>query len=40
MSAAAVRRRYRGPIAAPARHRDSLGSLAEAFDHFRKVTRS
>jgi hypothetical protein len=38
--AAAVRRRYRGLIAALARHRGSLGSLAEAFDHFRKVTRS
>lgn len=40
MDAAAVRRRYRGLIAALARHRGSLGSLAEAFDHFRKVTRS
>jgi hypothetical protein len=40
MDAAAVRRRYRGVIAALARHRGSLGSLAEAFDHFRKVTRS
>jgi hypothetical protein len=38
--AAAVRRRYRGMIAALARHRGSLGSLAEALDHFRKVTRS
>jgi hypothetical protein len=38
--AAAVRRRYRGLIAAPARHRKSLGGLAEASDHFRKVTRS
>jgi hypothetical protein len=38
--AAAVRRRYRGVIAALARHRTSLGSLAEAFDHLRKVTRS
>jgi hypothetical protein len=38
--AAAVRRRYRGLIAALARHRGSLGSLAEAFDHFRKVTKS
>jgi hypothetical protein len=35
-----VRRRYRGVIAALARHRAKLGSLAEAFDHFRKVTRS
>jgi hypothetical protein len=40
MSAAAVRRRYRGLSAALARHRGSLGSLAGAFDHFRKVTRS
>ena len=40
LDAAAVRRRYRGLIAALARHRGSLGSLAEAFDHFRKVTRS
>jgi hypothetical protein len=38
--AAAVRRRYRGLIAALARHRGSLGSLAGAFDHFRKVTSS
>jgi hypothetical protein len=38
--AAAVRRRYRGVIAALARHRTSLGSPAEAFDHLRKVTRS
>jgi hypothetical protein len=35
-----VRRRYCGVIAALARHRKALGSLAEAFDHFRKVTRS
>jgi hypothetical protein len=38
--AAEVRRRYRGLIAALTRHRKSLGSLAEAFDHFGKVTRS
>lgn len=38
--AAAVRRRYRGVIAALARHRGSLGSPAEAFAHFREVTRS
>jgi len=38
--AATVRRRYRGVIAALARHRGSLGSLKDAFDHFRKVTRS
>jgi len=35
-----VRRRYRGLIASLARHRDSCGGLAPAFDHFRKVTRS
>ena len=40
LDAAAVRRRYRGLIASLARHRGSLGGLAEAFDHFRKVTRS
>jgi hypothetical protein len=40
LDATAVRRRYRGLIAALARHRGSLGSVAEAFDHFRKVTRS
>jgi hypothetical protein len=40
MGAAAVRRRYRGLIAALARHRGSLGSPVGAFDHFRKVTRS
>ena len=38
--AAVVRRRYRGLIAALARHRGSLGPLAEALDHFRKVTKS
>jgi hypothetical protein len=40
LDAATVRRRYRGVIAALARHRGKLGTLAEAFDHFRKVTRS
>ena len=40
LDAAAVRRRYRGVIAALARHRRMLGSLTEAFVHFRKVTRS
>lgn len=35
-----MRRRYRGVIATLAWHRRSLGSLAEAFDHFRKVTSS
>src|SRR5262249_29621628 len=40
LDGAAVRRRSRGRIAAPARHRGSSGSLAEASAHFRKVTRS
>jgi hypothetical protein len=40
LDAAAVRRRYRGVIAAPARHRGTLGSLTEALVHFGKVTRS
>jgi hypothetical protein len=40
LNAAAVRRRYRGLTAALARHRGSLGALAEALDHFRKVTTS
>jgi hypothetical protein len=40
LGAAAVRRRYRGLTAALARHRKSLGALAEASDHFRKVTKS
>jgi hypothetical protein len=35
-----VRRRYRALVVALARHRESLGGLAAAFDHFRKVTRS
>jgi hypothetical protein len=35
-----VRRRYRGLIAAIARHRRASGGLAEAFAHFLKVTRS
>ena len=38
--AAGVRRRYRGLIAAIARHRRAVGGLAAAFTHFRKVTRS
>jgi hypothetical protein len=37
---AEVRRRYRALIARLARNRGSLGTLAEAFDHFAKVTRS
>jgi hypothetical protein len=40
LNAAGVRRRYRGLIAAIARHRRAAGRLAEAFDHFLKVTRS
>ena len=40
LGAAGVRRRYRGLVAALARHRGSCGGLAEAFDRFRKVTRS
>jgi hypothetical protein len=40
LDAAGVRRRYRNLIAALARQRKSCGRLAEAFDHFRKVTRS
>jgi hypothetical protein len=40
LDAAGVRRRYRDLIAALARRRESCGQLAEAFDHFRKVTRS
>ncbi len=40
LDGAGVRRRYRGRIAAIARHRRATGRLAEAFAHFRKVTRS
>ena len=40
LDAAGVRRRYRGLIAALARHRSSAGSSAEALAHFLKVTRS
>ena len=40
LGAAGVRRRYRGLIAAIARHRRAAGRLAEAFAHFLKVTRS
>ncbi len=40
LSAAGVRRRYRGLIGAIARHREAFGELEEAFAHFRKVTRS
>ena len=38
--AATVRRRFDGLVAAMARHRDLAGGLADAIDHFRKVTRS
>jgi hypothetical protein len=40
LDTAGVRRRYRGSVAAIARHRRTAGRLAEAFAHFRKVTRS
>jgi len=40
LDAAGVRRRYRELMAALARQRPSCGRLAEALDHFRKVTRS
>ena len=40
LDAPGVRRRYRGLIAAIARHRRASGGLAEAFEHFLKVTRS
>ena len=35
-----VRRRFDGLVAAMRRHRDRAGALAEAIDHFAKVTRS
>jgi hypothetical protein len=40
LDTAGVRRRYRGLVAAIARHRRAAGRLAEEFAHFRKVTRS
>jgi len=40
LDAAGVKRRYRGLIAAIARHRRAAGRLAEEFAHFLKVTRS
>ena len=40
LDGAGVRRRYRGLIAAIARHRRAAGRLAEEFAHFLKVTRS
>ncbi|MBV8614272.1 MAG: ISNCY family transposase, partial [Acetobacteraceae bacterium] len=39
-TAARVRRRFDGLVAAMARHRGRAGGLAEAVDHFRKVARS
>jgi hypothetical protein len=39
LKASEVRRHYQGLVAAPARHRKTLGGMAPAFDHFRKVTR-
>jgi hypothetical protein len=35
-----VRRRFNGLVAAMSRHRAGAGALAEAVDHFLKVTRS
>ncbi len=40
LDAAGVRRRYRGLVAAIARHRRASGRLAGAIGHFLKVTRS
>ena len=40
LSSTAVRRRSDGLIASLARHREKLGGLLAAWDHFRKVTRS
>jgi hypothetical protein len=40
LDAAGVRRRYRGLIAAIARHRRAAGRLTDEFAHFLKVTRS
>jgi hypothetical protein len=37
---AEVRRRYERLIASLAAHREKLGTLSAAWDHFRKVTRS
>jgi hypothetical protein len=39
-TAARVRRRFNGLVAAMAHHRGRAGDLAEAVDHFRKVARS
>ena len=35
-----MRRRYRGLVAAIARHAEQVGGLGPAISHFRKVTRS
>lgn len=40
LEASRVRRRYRGLLAALARHRDAWQELTTAFDHFREVTKS
>jgi hypothetical protein len=40
LDAAGVRRRYRGLVAAIARHAGAAGTLGDAIGHFRKVTRS
>ena len=40
LDAAGVRRRYRGLVAAIARHRRAAGRLDVAFEHFLKVSRS
>jgi hypothetical protein len=38
--AATVQRRFNGMVGAMVRHRDSVGSLRKAIDHFGKVSRS
>ena len=40
LDAAGVQRRYRGLVAALARHAGAAGSLGDAIGHFGKVTRS
>jgi hypothetical protein len=40
LDAAGVQQRYGGLIGAIARHRETCGSLQDAFAHFHKVTRS
>ena len=40
LDAAGVRRRYRGLVAALARHAGQAGGLGPALDPFREVTRS